>query len=104
MVSFSFIGLLLALRFYIAYAAPTASASPQTSTEATAASSYWLSTIERTGTVAFGASGYQIFRNVQTFGAKGDGVTDDTAVSSLFSSKTCAVLIFIGYQRSHFLW
>ncbi|KAK3368572.1 pectate lyase superfamily protein-domain-containing protein [Podospora didyma] len=43
-----------------------------------ATSGYWLSSIERKGTVAFGDSSYKIFRNVVEFGAKGDGVTDDT--------------------------
>jgi len=44
------------------------------------ASTYWMSTISRAGTVAYGNdSSYKIFRNVQTdYGAKGDGVTDDT--------------------------
>jgi hypothetical protein len=37
-----------------------------------AGSSYWLSSIKRQGTVAFGSSSdYQIFRNVMDFGAKG---------------------------------
>ncbi|KAK3322698.1 pectate lyase superfamily protein-domain-containing protein [Apodospora peruviana] len=44
-----------------------------------AASSWWLSSIERQGTVAFGDAGYKVFRNVQDYGAKGDGSTDDTA-------------------------
>lgn len=43
------------------------------------ASSWWLANVQRRGTVAYGNSNFQIFRNVQTFGAKGDGVTDDTA-------------------------
>lgn len=38
-----------------------------------AASGYWLASIQRQGTVAFGGgSGYQIFRNVRDFGAKGE--------------------------------
>ncbi|KAL9131334.1 MAG: hypothetical protein Q9217_000713 [Psora testacea] len=44
-----------------------------------AASSYWLASIQRQGTVAFGDSAYKIYRNVQDYGAKGDGTTDDTA-------------------------
>ncbi|EHL02584.1 putative Glucan 1,3-beta-glucosidase [Glarea lozoyensis 74030] len=44
-----------------------------------AASSYWLSSIARQGTIGYGTAGYQIFRNVKDFGARGDGSTDDTA-------------------------
>lgn len=44
-----------------------------------AASSYWLSTIQRQGAVPFGNStDYKVFRNVVEYGAKGDGMTDDT--------------------------
>ena len=44
-----------------------------------ASSSYWLASIERQGISAFGDATYKIYRNVQDFGAKGDGTTDDTA-------------------------
>ena len=36
-----------------------------------ASSNYWLANIQRQGTVAFGDSNFQIYRNVMDFGAKG---------------------------------
>jgi hypothetical protein len=35
-------------------------------------SSYWLESISHQGVSAFGASGYQVFRNVKDFGARGN--------------------------------
>lgn len=55
--------------------------------QASGSSTYWVSNIARNGTVAFGTSGYQIYRNVMDFGAKGDGSTDDTnAINSAIST------------------
>lgn len=74
MATFSIFTLFVALRFFL-----LVSCAPTTGTvaapRAAADSTYWLASITRQGTVAYGSSSdYQIFRNVQDFGAKGDGI------------------------------
>ncbi len=88
MASFSIITLILALRFFFAVSGTPV---PATTSTTTSSSSYWLGSITRQGTVAFGDSSYSVFRNVKTFGAVGDGVTDDTAAinAAITSGSRC---------------
>ncbi|KAJ3895883.1 exo-beta-1,3-glucanase [Lentinula edodes] len=67
----------------------TSCSAPLTTGTAAASDPYWLESITHQGTAAYNAdpTSYQVFRNVMDFGAKGDGVTDDTAaVNSAISS------------------
>lgn len=69
-----------ALSVFSVRAAPAGLHDSELETRADTTTSWWLSTIERNGAPAFGSSPYTIFRNVKDLGAKGDGVTDDSAV------------------------
>lgn len=64
--------LLLGLRALLAEAVPVPQANGPVSAVSTAASGYWVGSIQRRGAVAFGNNtSYQVFRNVKDFGAKG---------------------------------
>ena len=58
---------------------------------------YWLETINHQGTSPFNSSpsSYQIFRNVKNFGAKGDGVADDTAAIKLVLDHLARASIYV---------
>lgn len=78
--SLSFFGALSVLSTILVTISPIAPAAAapisQDSSLEARASSYWVESIDRQGTVAFGESGYTIFRNVMTdYGAKGDGAS-----------------------------
>lgn len=62
-------------------AALPAGAVPAKRQSSNGTSGFWMANIQRQGTVPFSneTSSYALFRNVQDYGAKGDGSTDDTA-------------------------
>ncbi|EGO54182.1 hypothetical protein NEUTE1DRAFT_49844 [Neurospora tetrasperma FGSC 2508] len=67
---------------------PTTTTATTTSTASpTACSDYWLENIAHQGLAPYAIPGYSVFRSVRDFGARGDGINDDTdAINAAISS------------------
>jgi len=68
---------------------PAADITSGASYNATTPGTYWLGQISHTGSKSIYDSSYQVYRNVWDFGAKGDGIHDDTkAIQDAISCKS----------------
>jgi glucan 1,3-beta-glucosidase len=88
-----------ALCAFLASSPSLVSAAPTSLAPRQAASAFWMENIERKGTVWGNDNNYKIFRNVKDFGAKGDGVTDDTeAINNAISESNGAAIGRCGHD------
>lgn len=65
--------------------------------DASASGNYWLGQISHDGSKSIYHSSYKVYRNVLDFGAKGDGLHDDTEAIQDAISSTSTRMLFVGH-------